>query len=54
MPSRSIYDFSAVSINGQRADFAAQHGKVFLIVNTASACGFTPPYPSLWSEILKV
>jgi glutathione peroxidase len=42
MTKRSIYDFSAVSIAGRRADFAAQRGKVFLVVNTASACGFTP------------
>ena len=43
----SLYDFDAVSIAGQPAHFSAQRGKVFLIVNTASACGFTPQYTGL-------
>ncbi len=47
MSQLSLYDFSTVSINGKRADFAAQRGKVFLIVNTASACGFTPQFKGL-------
>jgi len=43
----SIYDFSANSLAGKRADLAALKGKVLLIVNTASQCGFTPQYEGL-------
>ena len=43
----SIYDFSAVSIEGKPADLGTQRGKVLLIVNTASACGFTPQFAGL-------
>ena len=43
----TLYDFSATSIRGEPADFSAQRGKAFLIVNTASACGFTPQFAGL-------
>jgi glutathione peroxidase len=45
--TKSIYDFSARSLTGQPADLAATKGKVLLIVNTASKCGFTPQYDGL-------
>jgi glutathione peroxidase len=53
MTDTTLYDFSATSIHGDRADFAAQRGKVFVIVNTASACGFTPQFAGLeqlWND----
>src|SRR6195952_2718731 len=43
----SIYDFSATSLGGKQADLAATRGKVLLIVNTASKCGFTPQFEGL-------
>ena len=43
----SVYDFEALSIEGKRASLASQRGKVLLIVNTASACGFTPQFTGL-------
>jgi glutathione peroxidase len=43
----SIYDFEALSIEGKRAHLGTQRGKVLLIVNTASECGFTPQFAGL-------
>ena len=43
----SIYDFEALSIDGKPAQLASQRGKVMLIVNTASECGFTPQFGGL-------
>ena len=43
----SIYDFKAKSIDGKIIDFSIYKGKVLLIVNTATGCGFTPQYNQL-------
>lgn len=45
--AKSIYDFKVASLDGKTIDFAAFKGKKILIVNTASACGFTPQYEGL-------
>jgi glutathione peroxidase len=43
----SIYDFSATSLAGEDTPLRRFEGNVLLIVNTASACGFTPQYKGL-------
>ena len=43
----SVYDFEAQQINGQTVPLKQFEGKVLLIVNTASACGFTPQFAGL-------
>ena len=47
MAATSVYDFEALSIEGKPAHLSTQRGKVMLIVNTASACGFTPQFAGL-------
>ena len=47
MPAKSLHDFQALSIEGKPAHFSTQRGKVMLIVNTASQCGFTPQFGGL-------
>jgi glutathione peroxidase len=43
----SIYDFTAKSLGGEDVSLKQFEGQVLLIVNTASACGFTPQYKGL-------
>ncbi len=44
---KSIYQFKVKAIDGTTIDFSKFKGKKVLIVNTASACGFTPQYEGL-------
>ena len=43
----NVFDFSANSLDGTLVDLSRYRGKVLLIVNTASQCGFTPQYKGL-------
>jgi len=43
----NIYDFTAETLDGKPAPLSDWQGKVVLIVNTASKCGFTPQYAGL-------
>lgn len=43
----SIYDFEETRINGTTESLTKYQGKVLLIVNTASKCGFTPQFEGL-------
>ena len=43
----TVYDFDALQINGKSVALSQFKGKAMLIVNTASACGFTPQFAGL-------
>lgn len=43
----SVYDFTVKTMDGSEKDLSDYAGKVLLIVNTATACGFTPQYGDL-------
>jgi glutathione peroxidase len=47
MTATGLYDFKLTGLDGKPLDLAQYKGKKILIVNTASACGFTPQYADL-------
>lgn len=43
----SFYDFSATTLQGKNVSMESYKGKVLIVINTASKCGFTPQYEGL-------
>jgi len=52
-PKKSIYDFQVTSIDGKKVDLAKYKGKVLVIVNVASECGYTDQYKALQALYAK-
>lgn len=52
-PPKSVYDFTLKSIDDKPVPLSEYHGKVLLLVNVASKCGFTPQYTALESVYEK-
>ncbi len=53
MVANSVYDFTLKDIDGKDASLAQYHGKVLLLVNVASRCGYTPQYEGLEKVYLQ-
>ncbi|HEX6630336.1 MAG TPA: glutathione peroxidase [Gemmatimonadaceae bacterium] len=52
-PDEALYEIPVTTIDGQESTLAPWRGRVLLVVNVASACGFTPQYAGLerlWRE----
>ena len=49
----NVYDFVVKNIRGEEKSLADYKGKVLLVVNTASKCGFTPQYKELHALYLQ-